>query len=149
MKSLRAQYDLPMRLRKDAKIELIKSVPLFSRCTKRELAAIAAETDELSPPEGTNLTKQGERGRDFIVIVEGSADVVKNGRKINRLGSGDFLGEIALISGAARTATVTTTSRTRLLVLTDRAFRRVTEQMPSIQTSVLKALSERLQDDAL
>jgi CRP-like cAMP-binding protein len=138
-----------VRLRKDAKIELLKGAPLFSRCTRRELAAIAAEADEFSPPVGTSLTRQGERGRDFVVIVQGSADVIKNARRINRLGSGDFLGEIALISGAPRTATVVTTSETRLLVLTDRAFRRVTEQMPSIRASVLKALSERLQADAL
>jgi CRP/FNR family cyclic AMP-dependent transcriptional regulator len=138
-----------MRLRKDAKIEMIRSVPLFSRCTKKELAAIASEADELSPPQGTKLTSQGQRGREFVVIVEGSADVVKNGRRVASLGSGDFLGEIALFSGAPRTATVTTTSPTRLLVLTDRGFRRVTEQMPSVRASVLQALSERLQADAL
>lgn len=138
-----------MRLGKNVKIELIKSAPLFSRCSKNELAALAAQADELILPEGTALTKQGERGREFIVIIEGSADVSKNGRTINRLHSGDFLGEIALISGAPRTATVTTTSQTRILVLTDRAFRRVSQEMPSVQTSLLKALSERLQADAL
>ena len=122
-----------MGLRKNAKIELIKHVPLFSRCSKRELAAVAAEADELVMPEGRALTTQGARG----------------GRRINRLRSGDFLGEIALISGAPRTATVTTTSETRILVLTDRGFKRLTRDMPSIQASVLKALSERLQADAL
>lgn len=140
---------LQVRLHKDAKIDLIKSVPLFSRCTKKELAAIAAEAEEIELPEGKNLTSQGEHGREFVVIIDGSADVIKNGHRINRLGSGDFLGEIALFSGASRTATVTTTSGSRLLVLTDRAFRRVTKEMPSIRASVLKALSERLQADAL
>lgn len=138
-----------MRLHKNAKIELIKSVPLFSRCTKRELAALALEADEVILPEGTVLTKQGASGREFIVIVEGAAVVKKNGRTINRLGAGDFLGEIALISGAPRTATVATTAQTRMLVLTDRAFRRVTKEMPSVQGNVLEALSERLQADAL
>jgi CRP/FNR family cyclic AMP-dependent transcriptional regulator len=138
-----------MRLHRNAKIDLIKSVPLFSQCTKKELAALAAEADELIVPEGRELTKQGEQGREFIVIADGTADVTKNGVRINRLGPGDFLGEIALISGAARTATVTTTSRTQILVLTDRAFNRVTATMPSIHRSVLKALSERLQADAL
>jgi CRP-like cAMP-binding protein len=138
---------VPMRLHKNAKIELIKSVPLFSKCTKKELAAIAAEADELILPEGRALTRQGRRGREFVVIAEGSADVSRNGRRINRLGSGDFLGEIALISDAPRTATVNTTSETRVLVLTDRAFRRVTREMPSIGASVLEALSERLRAD--
>ena len=138
-----------MRLRKNAKIDLIKSVPLFSSCTKKELEAIAAQADELTLPAGKTLTKQGDRGREFMVIVDGSAEVRKNGRKVNTLGSGDFLGEIALISGGPRTATVTTTSEADLLVLTDRAFRQLTKQMPSIHASVLKALSERLQADAL
>jgi CRP/FNR family transcriptional regulator, cyclic AMP receptor protein len=136
-------------LRKNVKIELIKRVPLFSRCTKKELAAIAGEADELVVPEGRTLARQGATGAEFVVIVEGSAEVRKNGRKINRLGAGDFLGEIALISGAARTATVTTTSEARILVLNDRGFRRLTREIPSLQASVLKALSERLQADAL
>jgi CRP-like cAMP-binding protein len=136
-------------LRKNVKIELIKRVPLFSRCTKKELAAIAGEADELVVPEGRSLSRQGATGREFVVIVEGSADVQKNGRKINRLGAGDFLGEIALISGAPRTATVTTTSEARILVLNDRSFRRLTKEIPSLHASVLKALSERLQADAL
>jgi CRP-like cAMP-binding protein len=143
------EYDPRVPLRKDAKIELIRSVPLFSRCTKKELAAIAFEAYEFNPPEGTKLTKQGRRGREFIVIVEGSAEVIKNGRRVARLGPGDFLGEIALLCGAPRNATVTTTSPTRLLVLVDRAFTRVLEQIPSIRASLLRALSERLQVDAL
>lgn len=138
-----------MGLRKNAKIELIKTVPLFSRCSKKELAAVAAEADELVMPEGRPLATQGARGAEFVVIVDGSADVTKNGRRINQLGPGSFLGEIALFSGAPRTATVTTTSETRILVLTDRGFRRLTNEMPSIQASILKALSERLQADAL
>lgn len=138
-----------MPLRKNAKIELIKSVPLFSSCSKKELEAIAAQADELGVPAGKTLTKEGDRGREFMVIVDGSAEVRKKGRRLNLLGSGDFLGEIALISGGPRTATVTTTSETDLLVLTDRAFGQLTKKMPSIQASVLKALSERLQADAL
>jgi CRP/FNR family cyclic AMP-dependent transcriptional regulator len=138
-----------MRLRKNAKIELLKTVPLFARCTRRELDALAAEADELAVPAGRALARQGERGRDFVVIVDGAADVSKNGRRVNRLGSGDFLGEIALVSGGPRTATVTTTAPSRLLVLSDRAFRRVVREMPSVQASILSALSERLQADAL
>ena len=138
-----------VQLRKDAKIELIRGVPLFSRCTKKELVAIASESYEFSPPEGTKLTKQGQRGREFIVIIEGSAEVAKNGRTVARLGPGDFLGEIALLCSAPRNATVTTTSPTRLLVLPARAFARVIEQIPSLRANLLRALSERLQVDAL
>jgi CRP/FNR family transcriptional regulator, cyclic AMP receptor protein len=138
-----------MRLRKSAKEQLIKDVPLFSRCNGRELSAIAAEADELTLPEGKDLTRQGERGREFMVIVEGSARVTKNGRKINELKAGDFLGEIALLSDVPRTATVTTTAETTVLVLTDRAFKRVADKIPSVHRSLLAALSERLQADTL
>lgn len=136
-----------MRLRKDAKIELIARVPLFGHCTKKELAAIAGRADELTLPAGRQLVRQGERGREFVVIVDGAADVRRNGRKINELGRGDFLGEIALLSGAPRTATVTTTAPTRILVVTDRAFKSVITELPSVQPRLLAALSARLHDD--
>lgn len=138
-----------MRLRKNTKIDLIKSVPLFSQCTKKELAALAAEADEIDVVEGTALTRQGDRGREFMVIVEGAAEVRKNGRRINHLGSGDFLGEIALLTGANRTATVITTAPTRLLILTDRSLKRIRREMPSINASLVDALSARLQTDTL
>jgi len=138
-----------MRLRKNAKEELIKSVPLFSHCTKREIAALAAEADELTVPQGKELTRQGERGREFMVIVDGAATVLKNGRTVNELGPNDFLGEIALLSDVPRTATVTTTTETTILVLTDRAFRRVADQIPSVHSSLLAALTARLSPDTL
>jgi CRP-like cAMP-binding protein len=138
-----------MRLRRDTKVDLIRSVPLFSHCSRRELAALAAEADELGMPAGKNLTTEGDRGREFMVIVEGTADVKRNGRRINQLGPGSFVGEIALLTGVPRTATVTTTSDVLLLVLTDRAFKRVVAQIPSVQGSVMTALAERLQADSL
>lgn len=138
-----------MRLRKNAKVELIKGVPLFSHCSNAQLGALAAEADELDFPAGRELTREGERGREFMVIVEGGALVTRKGRKLAQLGDGDFLGEIALISGAPRTATVTTTEPTRVLVLTDRAFKRVTRDIPAINASLVKALSERLQADVV
>ena len=138
-----------MRLRRDAKIELIRQVPLFSHCTKKELAAIATLADEVSLQQGTKLTREGEAGREFVVIADGAAEVTKNGRRINQLGAGDFVGEIALLSGQPRTATVTTTEDSRVLVLTDRAFRRLTREMPSVQSSIVTALSERLHADSI
>jgi CRP-like cAMP-binding protein len=138
-----------MALSRNRKVELVKSIPLFSRCTKKELAAVAGAADELDVPAGTELTRQGDRGREVMVLVDGTADVRRNGRRISTLGAGDFLGEIAVISGLPRTATVTTTSDARLLVLTDRAFKRVVDEMPSVQASVLKAVAERLLADSV
>jgi CRP-like cAMP-binding protein len=135
-------------LRKNAKEQLLRDVPLFSHCTKRELAALAAEADELELPAGTELTREGASGREFIVLARGAAKVTRNGRVLARLGTGDFLGEIALLSGGTRTATVTTTEPSLVLVLTDRAFKRVAAQIPSVNARLVEALAERLQDSS-
>jgi CRP/FNR family transcriptional regulator, cyclic AMP receptor protein len=134
-------------LRKNAKLELIKRVPLFSDCSKRELDEVAAIADELSIPEGKELTHEGATGGEFLVLIDGSADVRRKGRKVNTLGAGDFLGEIALITGTPRTATVTTTSRSRMLVITARDFRTLLRRMPSLQIKVLEAVASRLSDE--
>jgi CRP-like cAMP-binding protein len=134
-------------LRKNAKVELIKRVPLFERLSKRELEEIASLADELDLPAGRNLTKEGAVGHEFVVLAEGEADVKKNGRTINRLSSGDFLGELALVTGRPRTATVTTTTDARLLVITASAFRKLMRDTPSIQAKILDAVAARLPED--
>jgi CRP-like cAMP-binding protein len=131
-------------LRKNAKLELLKKVPLFSLCSKKELEEVALLADELDLPEGRNLATEGATGKEFVVIVEGGADVRRKGRKINTLGSGDFLGEIALIAGIPRTATVTTTEPSHVLVVTAQAFKQLLRDSPSIQLKVLEALAHRL-----
>ena len=81
------------------------------------------------------------------MLVDGAADVKRKGRKVNALRSGDFLGEIALITGAPRTATVTTTKPSRMLVITARDFRSLLRRVPSIQLKVLEALASRLPNE--
>ena len=134
-------------LRKDAKLELLKRVPLFEHCSKTELRRIAAVADELDLPEGRALTTEGKNGGEFVVLVEGLAEVRRRGRRINVLAGGDFLGEIALVADRPRTATVTTTTPTRILLLTARDFRAVMREVPSIQGKVLTALAERVPSD--
>jgi CRP/FNR family transcriptional regulator, cyclic AMP receptor protein len=136
-------------LRKNAKADLIKRAPLFARCSKRELAEVASLADEIDVREGKELTKEGTRGREFFVLVEGTADVRRKGRKINTMQPGDFFGEIALISGSPRTATVIATSPVRALVITDRAFRSLLRKSPPMQMKVLEALAERLPAETL
>jgi CRP/FNR family transcriptional regulator, cyclic AMP receptor protein len=136
-------------LRRDAKIELLKGVPLFAGCSKKELGEIAMVADEIDMPAGEVLTSEGASGREFFVLVEGAAEVRRNGRKVGTLGSGDFFGEIALVSERPRTATVTATGPVLLLVVTDRAFRELMRKVPSIQLKVLTALADRLAADAV
>jgi len=136
-------------LRRDAKIELIRRVPLFANCSKRELSEVASIADEIDEPEGKELIREGDRGREFFVLLDGTADVRRKGRKVRGLGAGDFFGEISLVADAPRTATVTTTSPVRLLVVTDRAFRTLLEHSPGIQLKILQALAERLAPQTL
>ena len=138
-----------MHLGHNTKIDLIKRVPLFASASKPELEEIASIADEIDLPEGKAVIREGETGREFLVIVEGSADVDRGGRKIATLGPGDFAGEIALIAKMPRTATITTTSPVRALVITDRAFRQLLEHSPQIQIGVLSALAERLAPTSL
>jgi CRP/FNR family cyclic AMP-dependent transcriptional regulator len=135
-------------LRRDAKIELLKRVPLFAACSRQELGKVALAADEIDIREGKELTKEGAAGHEFFVLVEGTADVRRKGRKVNTMGPGDFFGEIALVSSRPRTATVTATSPVRLLVVTDRSFRTLMQKVPSIQRKVLTTLAERLPADA-
>jgi len=137
-----------VRLGKNTKIDLLKRVPLFSGCSKSELGALAVTADELDLRPGYTLTREGKPGREFFVLVDGTVDVTQKGKKIGELGAGDWLGEIALLTKSPRTATVTSTSPVRILVITDRAFRHVVEEMPSIALKVLASVGERLGHDA-
>jgi len=133
-----------MQLRKNAKVELLRKVPLFSQCSKRELEMIAGIADEVTVDDGTELTRQGDRGREFGVIVDGDAAVSADGKKISSLGAGDFFGEIALVSDIPRTATVKATTRVDLLVVSARDFRRLMRESPGVQAKVLQALAHRV-----
>jgi CRP-like cAMP-binding protein len=131
-------------LRKNAKVELIKGVPLFAECSRKELGEVAGIADEIDLREGKELTKQGQAGREFFILVEGTADVKKGSRRVNRLGPGDFFGEISLIRHTPRTATVVATSPVRTLVITERSFQSLLQHQPGIQNKVLSALAARL-----
>ena len=133
-----------MRLGHNSKIDLIKRVPLFSAASKQELAEIASIADEIDLPEGKVLIKEGDTGREFFVLIDGTADVERGGRKVAGIGPGDFFGEISLISKTPRNATITTTSPVRALVITDRAFRQLLDHSPEIAVGVLTALAERV-----
>jgi len=133
-----------MQLHRDQKVDAIKAVPLFSKLSKKALQEVAGVADEIDLPEGKALTTEGERGREFFVLLDGQAEVRQGDKQIATLGKGDFLGEIALVTKLPRTATVTTTSPVRALVITDRDFMSLLKRSPDIGQSVLEALGERL-----
>ena len=133
-----------MELRKNAKLKLLKRVPLFSRLSGPELERISKVADELYFKEGKELAREGAAGREFFVIIEGTAEVTSRKKRLATLSDGDFFGEISLITKLPRTASVTTVSPLRALVITDRSFRRMLSDSPAIQRKVLEALGERL-----
>lgn len=131
-------------VRKNAKIELLKRVPLFAQCSRRELAQIALLSAELNLPAGRKLMTEGEPGKEFIVLVEGRAEVRRKGRRVRELSDGDFLGEIALVADVPRTATVTALTPVTVLLVTARDFRTLLREVPSLQPKVIYALAMRL-----
>jgi len=133
-----------VRLGHNSKIDLIKGVPLFSAASKQDLAEIASIADEIDLSDGKVLIKEGDAGREFFVLIDGTAEVQRGGKKVAALGPGDFFGEISLISKTPRNATITTTSPVRALVITDRAFRQLLDHSPGIAVGVLTALAERV-----
>jgi len=128
-------------LSRNTKIDLLKRVPLFADCSKKELQEISLVTDEIDLPAGFQLTKEGASGQELVVIVDGAADVIRRGKKINTVAGGDFVGEIALVTEEPRTATVRTTEPTQAIVLTRRDFRALMKRVPSIQLKVLDAVA--------
>lgn len=138
---------MALGLRKDAKVKLIAGVPLFSGLSKRELAQVASIADEVELSSGRTLIREGERGREFFILLEGSADVSRKGKHLVTRRAGDFFGEVALMCNVPRVATVKTTSPTRALVVTDRDFRGLVRRTPEIALKVLEAVGERLPAD--
>jgi CRP/FNR family transcriptional regulator, cyclic AMP receptor protein len=134
-------------VKKDAKIELLRRVPLFSACSKSELAQIASLSDELHFDAGRTLIREGAPGREFIVVVDGKVDVRRKGRKLPVRGGDSFFGELALLTNSPRSATVTTTTPVRALVIADHSFQRLLSTSRTIQMKVLRSLAERLAAD--
>ncbi len=134
---------------RDEKLDLLRRVPLFEGLKRSEIERIAALGDEVDLPAGRTFVREGDRGHEFFVILDGRVRIKRQGKSLETLRRGDFLGEIALVSRIPRTATVMTTSPVRVLVITDRAFRTLLEHSPQIQMKVLEALAERAASDSL
>ena len=132
-------------LRRNQKVELIREVPLFANLSKRELEEIASIADEIDFREGKELTRQGARGREFFVLLDGAVDVTQDGQRINQLGPGDFFGEIALIRPSCiRTATVTASTPVDALVVTAQDFHSLMQRSPKIELKVMRTAAQRL-----
>jgi CRP/FNR family cyclic AMP-dependent transcriptional regulator len=131
----------------DPKIKALGQVPLFARCTRKELEFIASRADEVSVPAGRHLTRQGQPGEAFYVLLDGEATVDVDGKRRPALKAGDFFGEISMLDRGLASATVTAKSPARLMVMSHAQFRDAIKASDSLLVKVLAAMGERLRTD--
>ena len=129
---------------RDEKLDLLQGIPLFGRFDRQHLERLGMLTEEVDVPAGKVLIRQGDLGDDLMVVVKGLVNVERDGDKVNKLGPGEFFGEIALIERGPRTATVTAETPCRLLVVNHRDFHALMEEFPEIAAKVLLTLAHRL-----
>jgi len=125
-------------------IDVLRAVPLFQGMTDRSVTAVAELAERATYATGDTLVREGEPGETFIVLTSGDADVSQAGTSIRALTAGDFLGEISLIDGGPRTATVTATSPIEALVIDRTGFRRLMDDVPVVRHDLVSALTDRM-----
>lgn len=136
-----------MLLRADTRVDLIRGLPLFELCSKRELRRIASLADERLLDAGSELIREGEPGAEFYVVVEGEVEVRRRGRRVSRLGAGSFVGEIALLSRSPRTATVVAATPLRVLAISGSDFVELLDTMPALWLKIARTLADRVDAD--
>lgn len=122
-------------------LDHLAQIRLFASCSQRELQKIARASDEVTIDKGRVLMQQGQRGREAFVIIEGTAGVDIGGARITELGPGMSVGELALLDGGTRTATVTALTDMRALVLDQRAFTSLLDDVPGLARKILAKLA--------
>jgi CRP-like cAMP-binding protein len=147
-------YDLKYLLRRgeparasigqDEKARHLQKVPMLAECSQRQLRRVAAIARVVEAPAGSVLTRTGEPGEEFFLILDGAATVDVPGRRRSRLGPSDFFGEMSLLDGEPRSATVTADTDVRLLVIVRRNFQALLREVPELTQTILAVLSRRL-----
>jgi CRP-like cAMP-binding protein len=122
----------------------LEGVGFFSSLSKKELQQLAGWTDEVSVPEGQELATEGQFAHEFFIIEDGTAAVTQNGEQIADLGPGEFFGEIGLLETERRTATVVATTPMDLIVMFQREFKQMEQEMPAVAERIRAAIRARL-----
>jgi len=133
-----------VRLRRDAKIELLRKVPMFASASKQELGRIAAIAKQEEYPQGATLVHEGTHDDGFFIVLQGEVDVRRRARLLWTLRRGDFFGEIGLIANSPRTASVTTGTPVEALRVDGKDFKKLLSESPTLALKVLEALADRL-----
>lgn len=130
----------------DVKVKALGTAPIFEGLSYKELQELAKLADEMQVDAGKVLTRQGETGREFFVLMDGEVEIERGGQSLGTRGAGDFIGEIAILEDVPRTATVTAKTPLKFFVLTAQSFRSVVDRHPDVERKVLRALARRLVD---
>ena len=131
---------------KNEHLDHLAEVPLFSACTRKDLEKISRASDEVEVKSGRVLVEQGRPGHEFFLILEGKATVRRNNRKIADLGPGQYFGELSLLDRGPRTASVTADTDMRVLVLGQREFLGVLDDVPGLAYKILRIMAARLRE---
>ena len=131
---------------KKASLEHLRNVSLFSACSTKDLQKIAKAGDEITMPAGSLIVDQGQTGREAFVVLEGTVAVKRNGKKVATLGPGTVVGELSLLDHGPRTATVTCETDCTLMLITQRHFSAVLDEIPALSHKILAALAGRIRD---
>jgi CRP/FNR family transcriptional regulator, cyclic AMP receptor protein len=131
---------------KKAHLEGLRNVALFQSCSQKDLEKIAKASDEVKMSAGSLIVDQGQTGREAFVVIEGSVTVKRNGKKVATLGAGTVVGELSLLDHGPRTATVVCDTDCTLLLLDQRHFLGVVDQVPALAHKLLASLAGRIRD---
>lgn len=131
---------------KKSYVEHLRNVPLFQGCSNKDLEKIARAGDEVRMPAGSLILDQGQTGREAFVVLDGTVVVRRNGKKIDTLGRGAVVGELALLDHGPRTATVICETDCVLLILDQRHFMGILDEVPTLAHKLLATLAGRIRD---
>ena len=131
---------------KKAHLDNLRNVQLFAACSNKDLERIAKASEEITMTAGSIITDQGQTGREAFIVLDGNVTVRRNGKKVASLGPGTVVGELSLLDHGPRTATVVCDTDCKLLLLDQRHFMSVLEQVPTLAHKMLATLSGRIRD---
>jgi CRP/FNR family transcriptional regulator, cyclic AMP receptor protein len=132
--------------RHDVFIDHLAEVPLFSACSKKDLQLVAKRAEDVKVDAGRLLVNEGDAGTEFFVIIEGNASVTRHGQKVADLGPGGFFGDLALLDRAPRNASVKAETPMELVVLGQREFAGIIDDVPEFAHKLLAGLARRLRE---
>ena len=131
---------------KDSKLDHLARVRLFSALSKKELTNLGRACDEVTVSAGKVLCEEGKPGHEFYLILDGAATVKRGGRKVATLAAGSYFGELALLDRGPRNATVIADTDMDLLVLGQREFAGVLDEIPGVAHKLLTSMAGRLRE---